>query len=185
MLIRTAIAEIAWPIRSVRGRVAPDDGYAIFGSLCRRGLVFHGQPDTQVAWVGSELIIRAPVDRAWRLAGCELAGLEVGGATLRLNPPVVRPLVPARSLWSRCVTIKPYLDPDQFTGALRRQLDRIGVDRSAPARVGPRRVLRVRGVTLVGFRVALPELSIEDSLAVQSHGIGGKNRMGCGVFTPC
>ncbi|MGE4195969.1 MAG: type I-MYXAN CRISPR-associated protein Cas6/Cmx6 [Phycisphaerales bacterium] len=178
-----AIAEVAWPARYDARRITPIDGYAVFGAVCRAGMVFHGQPDTQVLLVREELVIRAPVDRAWRLAGAGLNGIEVNGHSAWLGSPIVRPLVASPRLWSRLVTIKPYREPVGFAAAARRQLDRLGV--TCGLRVGPRAIVRVADKAIVGFGAWLEDLSERDSLAVQSRGLGGRNRMGCGVFTPC
>lgn len=37
---------------------------------------------------------------------------------------------------------------------------------------------------MVGFGVTLHDLNEEGALAVQYAGLGGKQRMGCGVFVP-
>ncbi|MFM8300877.1 MAG: type I-MYXAN CRISPR-associated protein Cas6/Cmx6 [Microcystis aeruginosa] len=37
---------------------------------------------------------------------------------------------------------------------------------------------------MVGFALAIFDLSEEDSIKLQIHGLGGKRRMGCGVFVP-
>jgi len=36
----------------------------------------------------------------------------------------------------------------------------------------------------VGYAVRVSGLSDEDSLKLQERGLGGKRRMGCGVFVP-
>jgi CRISPR-associated endonuclease/helicase Cas3 len=50
--------------------------------------------------------------------------------------------------------------------------------------VGRRRVVQVAGKKVVGFGVTLHDMSEEGSLRVQYAGLGGKQRMGCGVFVP-
>ena len=47
-----------------------------------------------------------------------------------------------------------------------------------------RRAMRVKSVTLTGYGVILDNLSERDSLLIQESGLGGKRRMGCGLFEP-
>jgi CRISPR-associated endonuclease/helicase Cas3 len=78
------------------------------------------------------------------------------------------------------VTIKGFLEPEPFREAAARQLAALGV--KARLEVGRRRVLNVSGDTVVGFGVTLHDLDEEASLRVQYAGLGGRQRMGCGVF---
>ena len=50
--------------------------------------------------------------------------------------------------------------------------------------VGRRRVITIRGDRVVGFATTLADLTPEASLEVQYGGVGGRQRMGCGVFVP-
>jgi CRISPR-associated endonuclease/helicase Cas3 len=80
------------------------------------------------------------------------------------------------------VTIKGFEEADPFREAAMRQLEALGV--KGRLEVGRRRVMQVAGKTVVGFGVTLRELEDEGSLRVQYAGLGGKQRMGCGVFVP-
>jgi CRISPR-associated protein Cas6 len=66
--------------------------------------------------------------------------------------------------------------------AVYRKLDELGV-KGEPV-VGPRRVVRVGDHTVVGFALAVHELSDEGSVILQEQGLGGRRRMGCGIFFP-
>ena len=113
-----------------------------------------------------------------------LAGkrLDLDGHTALVGVSSVFALSPARALAARLVTIKGFEEPDPFREAAARQLAALGV--AGRVEVGRRRVLKVAGKTVVGFGVALHELDEEGSLKVQYAGLGGKQRMGCGVFVP-
>lgn len=175
--------EVEWPVRS--GRLPPRDGYPTFAALCRAGLVRHAEPWTQVLPLGDRLMIRAATARAWRIAGSGVEHLGVAGRQIRLGPPVVRGLVPASRLESWLVIIKGKTDDEGFRAAAHAQLDLMGVAPSRGLMVGQRRVIRVAGATIVGFAARLSGLSPGDSLAVQSRGLGGRMRFGCGGFLPC
>ena len=148
----------------------------------------------------SKLRLRLPAERLGEAVALTAATLEVGGAQVRLGPPSVRPLVPAALLWSPLVLIKvagrqggDRVEPESFVAAADRQLAALGIDaelslsvRTAGDRAGePRRkVLRVKGATHAGYPVLVTGLSPDDSLKLQIHGLGGRRRMGCGLFLP-
>jgi CRISPR-associated protein Cas6 len=50
--------------------------------------------------------------------------------------------------------------------------------------VGRRGELRVGGESRPGFSLMLHGLSVEESLAAQSHGLGAYRKFGCGLFVP-
>ncbi|HVY62871.1 MAG TPA: type I-MYXAN CRISPR-associated protein Cas6/Cmx6 [Planctomycetota bacterium] len=113
-----------------------------------------------------------------------LAGktLRVGGDLVQIGTPEIRALAPNPVLQSRFVTIKKFdRDPESFGEAVRRQMDALDV-RGGRVQVGARRAVRISGVRIVGFGVTIFDLADEDSLRVLESGIGGRRRMGCGVF---
>lgn len=110
--------------------------------------------------------------------------LRVGKALVQLGTLTGGTLSPAPNLRSRMVTIK--LDPNQrveafdFGVALGQQLARLGIT-TAP-RLGDRKCLRIRSMAIVGFELAFHDLPEPESMILQTHGIGGRRRMGCGFF---
>ncbi len=175
-----------------------DHGYFLFAGISKRLPPFHaatywGVHPVQGTSLGngtlalsdsSRLVIRLPatdIPTAIPLAGKRL---DIGGRNLRVGVPEVRPLSPTRHLFSRFVTIKGFADePDAFTEACRRQLEALGAGESGIA-VKKRRVMVVKGYTIVGHSVQLSGLSEADSVLVQERGLGGKRKMGAGVFVP-
>jgi len=142
-----------------------------------------------------------------------LAGktLVLPGGSLQVGVPRIRALHPATTLHSRLVTIKlrdcAESDPghaDAFLEALRKKVEALGVrsaECSLPRRTRAtsmdggkgadlsrspyvRRTLSVRGKRIVGYAVAISGLGDQDSLIIQSKGIGGRRHFGCGVFVP-
>jgi CRISPR-associated protein Cas6 len=183
----TAIAEIRW---SSFYRGLPDDhGYATFSALCRAGVVFHDQPDTQVLLDDEMLVIRCPVDRAWRIVSAEFRSLNVNGVQVALGSPAIVSLTWSPSLYSRMVTIKPTrLGAASITAPLMRDLvlrQLALAEVSADVEIGPRRVARIAKAVIVGYGVVLRGLVRESAITILSRGLGGRNRMGCGVFVPC
>lgn len=47
-----------------------------------------------------------------------------------------------------------------------------------------RRTLRIKDKEIVGYEVILEGLTAEESLCIQHNGLGGRRKMGCGVFVP-
>ena len=178
-------------------QVPRDHGYALFGAICRILGDLHGAPWLAVHPIAGvprpdgtlgldprrgSLCIRVEpgeIPRVLPLAGKRL---ELDGHTALVGVSSVQALAPTPTLVARMATIKGFMEPEPFRDAAKRQLAALGVE--ARLEVGRRRVLRVNGDVVVGFGVTLHELSEEGSLKVQYAGLGGKQRMGCGVFVP-
>jgi len=141
----------------------------------------------------SVLRVRLP-DDAVRVA-LPLAGkrLVVGDAGVRLGVPAVRTLEPAASLYARLVTFKNADTPERFLATARAKLAALGVSGEPQSplhldgeRAGQprRRVVRVKGIAIVGYALIVAGLSAADSVTLQETGLGGRTRMGCGFFVP-
>jgi CRISPR-associated protein Cas6 len=178
-------------------QVPRDHGYALFGAICRILGDLHGapwlavhpinglpRPDGTLALDPRRGSLRLRVEPAEIPRVLPLAGkrLELDGHTALVGVSSVHALAPAPALVARMVTIKGFMEPEPFREAAARQLEALEV--KARVEVGRRRVLRVNGDTVVGFGVTLHDLDEEGALAVQYAGLGGKQRMGCGVFVP-
>jgi CRISPR-associated protein Cas6 len=109
--------------------------------------------------------------------------------------PTVHVLKPAPSLRSNCVVVRLTKVPTDADGKIDlvsfragfeaealRQLSKLGIE--AEVEIGGRQQVRVGAQRILGFRLTVSGLSPEHSLALQVHGLGGKHRMGCGVFSP-
>jgi CRISPR-associated protein Cas6 len=134
--------------------------------------------------------MRLPADKYGDILPIAGQLLRIGGQELRVGSPILaRPLAPAPSVYARIVTIKKFIEPEPFLDAARRQLDslRIKAELELPRdAVGRdrRRIINIKGKSIVGFSVAAHKLSDNDSLCLQRHGIGGRRIMGCGIFFP-
>jgi len=176
--------------------VPVDHGYALYAAINRVMPELHDAKDIGVHPVrgrfdgngcllmapASRLIIRTPDDRIREFL--KLAGktIEVDGHRFRVGVPEVRALRPAAALYARLVTIKGFMESEQFLDAARRQLEAMGA--TAKLELGERRTFRVKDKQVVGFEMLATELDAEDSIKLQEVGIGGRRRMGCGVFVP-
>ncbi len=186
--------ELRFPV--VGNLVPSDHGYPLFGSISRRIPEAH-----KADWLAIETIpgtacgdgltqlephatlkIRLPQDRVHLML--KLAGkqLELTGHTIHLGAPQIFLLKPSAQLYARIVTIKGFTEPQPFLESVCRKLNELGV--KGELAIGPRRVVRIGNHTIVGFALAIHELSDEGSIILQEQGIGGRRRMGCGIFFP-
>jgi CRISPR-associated protein Cas6 len=179
------------------GRTIPvDHGYALYAALSRVVPELHDaqelgiQPVRGVYAGGgvlhlapfSCLAIRLPQDQIQPVL--KLAGktADVDGHVLHIGVPNARALLLVANLRARLVTIKGFLEAESFTEAAKRQLQ--SLDIAGEFLLGIRRTLRVKDKQVVGFEVGVTELTAEESLILQERGLGGRRRMGCGVFVP-
>jgi len=179
------------------GKTLPSDhGYSLYGAISRVIPEAHSADWLAVETIPgaargdgvtqldpqARLKIRTPQDRVPLLL--KLAGkrLEVDGHAIRLGAPQIYLLKPATALYARIVTIKGFTEPETFLDAVCRKLDELGV-KGEPV-VGKRRVLKVGQHRIIGFGLTIHELSDESSILLQEQGLGGRRRMGCGIFSP-
>ena len=128
----------------------------------------------------AKLVLRVPRERlpdALALAGRSLAigtGLEVGA-------PVERPLRPWATLHAQRVALG-VVDEVAFGDEIMRRLAAQGV--RGECMTGRRRMQRAGARDIEGYSVVLHGLRPEDSLRVQSEGIGADRALGWGIFIP-
>jgi CRISPR-associated protein Cas6 len=65
---------------------------------------------------------------------------------------------------------------------MRRQMEALGI--SGRMDLCERRTFRVHHKNVVGYSMTISELTAEESVALQENGLGGRRRMGCGMFGP-
>jgi CRISPR-associated protein Cas6 len=173
-----------------------DHGFSLFGAISRILPDAHdtnalgilpiagnqiGQRKIQID-ARSRLTLRVPVsDIAHWLP---LAGktLEVAGAMLQVGVPEIRALVPSTAVRCRLVTTKNGQDQPRFQAEIRRQMDAMGVSKDAIVSITKRRTIRIYSKEVVGYEVVIEGLSFDESLSIQTHGLGGRRHMGCGIF---
>jgi CRISPR-associated protein Cas6 len=181
----------------LRGSTIPvDHGYALYAALSRVVPEIHGAQAIGVqpirgTYTGngllqlsdfSRLALRLWVDQIrpyLMLAGKKL---DIEGHPLQIGVPSTRALHPAANLRARLVTIKGFLEDAPFLEAAGRQFQSLGV--AGEVLLGERRTVRVKEKQVVGYEIAITGLTDEDSLILQERGLGGRRRMGCGIFVP-
>ncbi|MCA9218217.1 MAG: type I-MYXAN CRISPR-associated protein Cas6/Cmx6 [Planctomycetales bacterium] len=195
------IVDLAFPVSSAATMPA-DHGYALYGAISRMvphlhelaGIGIHPIAGTQVGNrqlqinERSRLIIRCSADQIPSVIALSGKSLGLAEVRLRVGVPQVRALVPATALRSRLVTIKlpvasaSDIDEANFLEAVRQQLGDLGISQQATAALGKRRTLNVKGKEVVGYEMIIEGLSVKESLDLQRQGVGGRRKMGCGIF---
>lgn len=182
-----------------------DHGYGLYSAIVHRCPEIHelngvsiqtipGKPDDQgkiSLHSQSRFRVRLPYDSQLISLFLPLAGqqLRIGNHEIQLGVPQMTPIQPVTTLRSRLVTIKGFQEPEAFLEAVQRQLSALGVEAQAaipPNRKGEldRKTIKIKTYSVVGFGVYITDLSEQDSMKLQISGLGGKRRMGCGIFNP-
>ncbi len=194
---------------TISGSSVPvDHGYALYSSISRILPALHGPswlgihplsgsrtPEALLLTRTSRLTLRLPVEKITE--GLPLAGkvLDVEGSQIVVGAPSVRALKPSATLVSRQAIVKLTSFPLSSKGRVDESLARNGVERelrrqmerldaSGRITLGALRELRVAGKRVLGFAVRIDDLEPSASVRVQTVGLGGKRRMGCGIFIP-
>ena len=195
------IVDLAFPIFST-SPIAADHGYALYGAISKivpqlhelAGVGIHPMAGMQIGnrllqiTQRSRLVIRCNTDQIPTVIALSGKSLGVAAAQLRVGVPQVRALRPSTALRSRLVTIKMpvssanEIDETSFLAAIQQQLDDLGISKQASVTLAKRRTLNVKGREVVGYETIVEDLSAEESLGLQERGIGGRRKMGCGVF---
>jgi CRISPR-associated protein Cas6 len=189
------------------GPLPTDHAYLLFAALSRLHRHFHEPGGPRFAPINgdrgerghirlfgrSRLRVRLPADQIADLLPLAGRSLDVGGHTVRLGAPTVTPLELAPTLAARLVTFKHADGPDRFLAVAREKLAELGiagepgiplVQKGQRANEPRRRVVRVKGRRIVGYPLQVAGLTAEESVLLQERGLGGRIRMGCGLFLP-
>lgn len=189
----------------ITGEILPaDHGYGLYSAIAHLCPMVHEQEGVSISTISGEpdrqgriylsksahLKIRLPYEADKIAQILPLAGqtLKIGSHSIQLSIPQIFPLQPFDKLRSRIVTIKKFQEPELFLEAVKRQMDALEIQGNAfvpldEAGLPLRKAIKIKKFSVVGFSVVVTDLSDEDSLKLQAYGLGGKHRMGCGVFT--
>lgn len=184
--------DISFPVSGQT--IAVDHGYALYSAICRLAPRFHAMTDAGLALVrgkysGNSLLVlnklsavRIRISADAIPAFLSLAGkvLTVDGQKLTLGNPTAIQLKPRPALYSHIVTTKNGNDEERFTATIRSQLDSLGIQ--GEVIVGSRKTFNVSGKQIVGYSLLVTGLTAEESIGLQENGLGGRRKMGCGIF---
>lgn len=187
------VLDLLFPVRG--GRVPLDHGYLLFSALCHRLPELHAHPDIGVfnlrgtstdartLHVGTgTLRLRCSSDAVADMLPLTGKTLVLAGQDLLLGTPRIQALSAPDSLSARMVTFKNALEASTFEAATLKFLAELECG-GRPV-LGRRRIVSISGKKVVGFALTVRGLSPASSLRLQSHGLGGRRHMGCGLFLP-
>lgn len=160
-------------------------GYKVFSAFSLALRWAHELEGVGIVWEPGALTVRCPDELVPSLARLGGRRLDVGGRSLVLGAPVQQPLIASASLAADFVTAassatKRCMTVEELLVHLRKDLNgaELHIDRNVVKMMVSTRIVH-------GFRVEIHGLTDEQSITVQEHGLGGRRRMGAGVFFPC
>lgn len=128
------------------------------------------------------MMIRCPVSELARFQGLDGQLLRVGSGFIELGQLEGRSITEKSELTARLVIIKAggdaHSEPFQFGVAVGKKIAGL----KCHIELGPRRCLRTKDHKIIGYGLTLSKLLPEISIELQCNGLGGKQRMGCGVL---
>ena len=179
-----------------------DHGYQLYSALKHRLMQLKDWDDISIKTISgklnratrkqlnltdrSKLLIRLPSDKVPYVYSFGGKSLTIGRHKIRLGIPEMNFLQPKFRLRSHIVVIRGYQEPNGFLEAAKRQIEGLNIKAdlkliSKKDGTSKPKTIRVKQ-TLVGFGVEANNLSEADSIILQEKGLGGKQKMGCGVF---
>jgi len=146
----------------------------------------------------SKLIIRLNHELVPKFLPLAGEGLRLNGETIKIGLPQPKLLKKAENCYSWIVTIKGYINSDTFLDGAKRQLEEAGIrgecsllkrknfKEKEEEEKSPyvRRTINIKGREIVGYALKVEKLDPESSLLLQELGLGGRRKMGCGIFNP-
>jgi CRISPR-associated protein Cas6 len=187
----------------VMGQSLPiDHGYQLYSALSHLQASLHDLSDTSIKTISgkldrnkrseinltdrSKLLIRLPSDKIPFVYPFSGKSLTIGKHKIRLRIPEMNFLQPKSKLRSHIVVIRGYEEPNIFLEAARRQIEKLNIQANLKLiakkdGTPKRKTIKVKQ-TLIGFGIEASNLSEVDSIILQEKGLGGKQKMGCGVF---
>ncbi len=182
---------------TVYGQSVPvDHGEALYAALCQAQPRLHEldnlsiSPILQADAIGNKLFLGRKSHFCVQVSQPDipmvvgLAGrtYRIRNDSIRLGPPSVNMLYPAKNLHSRFVTTK---NTDTEEAMREKLLDYLRLHESAgEVQVRRRRVMTIHYKKIVGFGVVLSQLEDNVSLRIQREGLFGRRRYTAGVFLP-
>lgn len=186
--------ELRWPVMG--DRVDRYSGYRTYAAMvCSipelKNKVwqlggFSGANDGRFIKLGrdSEFMIRCQAADIHLFDRLTNSMVQIGQSFVKLGGILGHSIEAVDSLSSEITIIKlgedTRFDITKFAVSVGKQLQSIGVD-SIPE-IGQQRSLLIKGNHVLGFEIYFPTIRHPESIALQQHGLGGKRRMGCGVF---
>ena len=199
-LIQNPYIELAFPVMGQSLLI--DHGYQLYSALKYRLMQLKDWDDISIKTISgkldrdtrnqlnltarSKLLIRLPSEKVPFVYSFSGKSLTIGKHKIRLGIPEMNFLQPKSRLRSHIVVIRGYEEPNGFLEAAKRQIEKLNIQTDLKLickkdGTSKPKTIKVKQ-TLVGFGIEANHLSESDSIMLQEKGLGGKHKMGCGVF---
>lgn len=164
--------------------------YSLFAAISELVPALHQQNNVRIFTFGGTTYppgrfrLRCPGYMVEQFSELEDQVVSLEHRLVKVLAPTVVPIQPSKRLSSKIVVIHPLVGDEQTRSEFEEQLDRALFKLKVQAKpsVGPQKFTMIKGNRVDGFEVVLNNLSDEDSITVQSVGVGGRGHMGCGIF---
>jgi len=182
-------------------QIDADHGYALYGAISRvlespDNKWLHAAEDVGLLTVRGRYVgqgklalgrnarfgLRLPTERIPKVLPLAGKGIEINGDKLLVGTTTTSALIPAPVLYAHVVTTKNGKDEARFDEEIQRQLQALDIE-AAPQR-GPRRIISIKDKKVVGYSLLVTGLTADESIRLQERGLGGRRKMGCGIFLP-
>lgn len=160
--------------------LTPSCGYRVYSAIARHIPDLHDLDGWALILGRHHLGIRCRPELSSLAVELSGAMLTLGKRLLMVGGAKIQVVKPHPILYAPIVTIKGAMDPGDLAAAAREQLDSLGID--ATLAFVDRRAIDCASYQVVGYSCAAICKTPEASIALQTHGIGGRRRMGGGVF---
>ena len=131
----------------------------------------------------TRLVLRVPrprIEAAQALVGRQL---DVAGHALRVDQATLRPLSAITTIFSRYVVSAEGMDETAFLQSAVCELDALGV-RPKKMLCGIEKVIATPDRPVHTRSLMIADLTQQESVALQQHGLGPLRTLGCGLFIP-
>jgi CRISPR-associated protein Cas6 len=177
-------------------RVPIDHGYKLYGAITQLNPALHeaggwflhplrGACDAEYIYLDHRSRLCISVSSSLAKEVVRIAGKRamVDSEPLRFGLPSVRSFEPCSKLYAAFVTFAKVTEEEVFSDLFQTRLSTL-LGTGATFTLGRKRIRRVAGAGIVGYDVAVVVSDEASSLLLQQVGIGGRRRMGGGVFVP-
>jgi CRISPR-associated protein Cas6 len=131
----------------------------------------------------TKLMLRLPHHRITDAQALSGMTLDVAGYTLQVGKLSERPLVGMSALLARYVVMSPQEEEEDFLQRMVTQLQQMGIS-CRKALCGKTATFQFPEGELWTRSVMVADLSPQDSVLLQQHGLGPERQRGCGLFVP-
>ena len=132
----------------------------------------------------TRLTLRIPDVRQMDAQALSGSTLDVDGHRLAVGEHKVRPLRPARTLFSRFVVTSEHDPESRFVALVEVELREMGL-RTDRLLCGKTHLISTPDERLYTRSVLVAGLTPDESIVLQDTGLGPGRKFGCGLFIPC